>query len=456
MSSGTVSILWFRRDLRLSDHPALVAACQDASLVLPLFVIDPQGWKALAAVQRDYLVNSLAALDKAMNGALVVRVGTPSQVVRDLAREVQATAVHVSADFTPEGIACDEDVEKALMGDNVAFERTGSSYAVSPGRILKSDGAPYSIFTAFYRAWRGNGWRTPAPKPAGMQWVFGVQSDGLAAAGGDFVHEAALSQAGEAAAKARWANFRRRSLDTYDSSRDRPDLRGSSRLSPSLRFGEIHPRTLLRDLKRGKSDEVFRRELAWREFYADVLFHHPATQHDYMRAEYAAMPYDSGPRVERHIEAWRTGRTGYPIVDAGMRQLLAEGWIHNRVRMIVASFLIKDLHVEWQVGAAWFMQHLLDGDVASNTHNWQWVAGSGTDAAPYFRVFNPVSQALKFDPDGAYVRRFVPELSHLDGAAAHEPWKQPSGFRKGYPQRIVEHAVERRIALDRYELIRRR
>jgi deoxyribodipyrimidine photo-lyase len=207
-------------------------------------------------------------------------------------------------------------------------------------------------------------------------------------------------------------------------------------------------------LRRHRQEGVstFRSELCWREFYADVLWHRPASAREYLRSEYARMRYEP-PGDE--FEAWCQGKTGFPIVDAGMRQLQAEGWIHNRVRMIVASFLIKDLHVEWQHGARWFMRWLRDGDLASNQHGWQWVAGSGTDAAPYFRVFNPVSQGLKFDPDGGYVRRYVSELSELPGGAAHEPWNHPDGYAGGYPERIVDHAAERLEALARYQEIKK-
>ena len=223
-----------------------------------------------------------------------------------------------------------------------------------------------------------------------------------------------LPPAGEEAALARWRAFRDRALAGYTDDRNRPDLDGTSRLSPYLKLGVLHPRTLLADLagERGKGAHTYENELAWREFYADVLWHQPRTAWQDLRPEMSRMRYDE---PEDAIEAWRTGHTGYPIVDAGMRQLLAQGWMHNRVRMITASFLTKDLHVWWPVGARHFLDHLVDGDIASNNHGWQWVAGTGTDASPYFRVFNPVTQGLRFDPDGAYVRRWVPELAHLAG-----------------------------------------
>jgi deoxyribodipyrimidine photo-lyase len=228
----------------------------------------------------------------------------------------------------------------------------------------------------------------------------------------------------------------------------------TSHLSVHLKWGEIHPRTMLADLaaRRSKAAATYRSELAWREFYADVLFQNPRSAREYLRPEYAAMRYDDpGDR----FDAWREGRTGYPIVDAGMRQMRAIGWMHNRVRMIVASFLVKDLHIEWQHGARHFMRWLVDADLPSNQHGWQWVAGSGTDAAPYFRVFNPTTQGAKFDPDGAYVQRWVPELRGLDRKHVHEPWTSPDGVPDGYPERIVDHPAERREALARYEDIKK-
>ena len=241
-----------------------------------------------------------------------------------------------------------------------------------------------------------------------------------------------------------------------------PDLAATSGLSVHLKYGTIHPRTILADIAahpagRGAGAASFVTELAWREFYADVLWHHPASAWTDLRPALHGMRYDDpdrDPRAAERLAAWQAGRTGYPFVDAGMRQLLAEGFVHNRVRMVVASFLVKDLHVWWVHGARWFMAHLRDGDVASNSHGWQWVAGTGTDAAPYFRVFNPVAQGRRFDPDGAYVRRYVPELAHVGGAAVHEPWAAPDGYAGGYPARLVDHAAEREEALARYAAAR--
>jgi deoxyribodipyrimidine photo-lyase len=237
----------------------------------------------------------------------------------------------------------------------------------------------------------------------------------------------------------------------YHEDRNRTDLSGTSHLSHALAHGEIHPRTLLAQLGDSDGEEVYRKELAWREFYADVLFHNPHTLTEYYEPRFANMRYDDPEKNSSKLLAWKEGKTGYPIVDAAMRQLVQSGWMHNRARMIVASFLVKDLHFEWQLGAEYFEQHLTDFDPASNSHGWQWTAGCGTDASPYYRVFNPTLQGVKFDPNGDYVRKWIPELSHLSGSAVHEPWNVIDGLSAGYPAPIVSHDVERNESLARLE-----
>jgi deoxyribodipyrimidine photo-lyase len=444
------SVLWFRRDLRLADHPALCAAAADDDEVVPLFVLDPALWGPAGPSRRAYLVASLRDLDRRVGG-LQVRRGRPEEEVVAVARAAGATAVHVSADFGPYGGARDETVERALAEHDIALVRTGSPYAVSPGRVVNGSGDGYQVFTPFSRAWSEHGWPSPAGAPARVRWVQPLKShqlyrttvpDGLA-----------LPEAGEQAASRRWREFLDDGIRRYDDERDRPDLDSTSRMSVHLRWGEIHPRTMLADLasRRGAAAGRYRTELAWREFYADVLARRPDSAREYFRPDLAGMEHaDPGDG----FGAWRDGQTGYPIVDAGMRQLRAEGWMHNRVRMIVASFLLKDLHVEWQHGARHFMHWLVDGDLASNQHNWQWTAGSGTDPAPYFRIFNPVTQGRRFDPDGTYIRRYVPELRDLAGPEVHEPWRRDDGPPDGYPLPLVDHAEERREALRRFESVR--
>ncbi|MDQ3476797.1 MAG: DNA photolyase family protein [Actinomycetota bacterium] len=452
-----ISIMWFRRDLRLRDNPALLAARDAAGdgAVVPVFVLDPALWKPSGGPRRAFLLDCLNQLDESMAGHLVVRRGDPATVIPELVVELGANSVHIAADTGPYGRRRDTAVGAALTGAELVS--TGSAYAVTPGRVTKLDGDPYRVFTPFARAWRAHGWRQPATTPRAIPWMSDVDSEPLPA-----VPERdglKLPTGGEIAAHKAWQAFRDDKVADYSTERNRPDLDRTSRLSPYLHFGCIHPRTLLADLAdlADRGAHTFVNELAWREFYADVLWHQPDSARDYLQPHLKEMAYSSGPTAEAHFTAWTQGRTGYPMVDAGMRQLLAEGWMHNRVRMLVASFLIKDLHQEWTRGARWFMRHLVDGDLASNQHGWQWVAGCGTDAAPYYRVFNPVLQGKKFDPDGNYVRRYVPELRNVrvgKGGEIHEPWELPDGLPAGYPERIVDHAAERVVALERYAEIR--
>jgi len=444
LSGGT--IFWFRRDLRLGDHPALVAAADDVAVV-PLFVLDPVLLGRAGPVRMAFLFRCLRALDESIGGRLVVRTGNPIEVVPQVAREAGVDRVIVSADFGPYGRRRDHAVAGALRKDHRRLVGIGSPYAIDPGRVVKDDGKPFRVYSPFYRAWRAHGWAPPSPAPTSVGWVRGVRTHGIP---DEPPVDATLPPAGEAAALARLEEFLDSQAGGYAGSRDRADLDATSRLSPYLKYGCIHPRQVLARLGRSNSHDKLRQELAWREFYADVLWHRPEARTRALQPAMAAMQIDVGPEATRRFEAWTRGRTGFPMVDAGMRQLLGEAWVHNRVRMIVASFLVKDLHVDWTRGADWFLSHLVDGDLASNHLNWQWVAGTGTDPAPYFRVFNPVTQGKEHDPDGDYVRRWVPELAGVAGPAVHEPWKRPGGLPAGYPERIVDHAAERTEALARY------
>ena len=448
----STSILWFRRDLRLGDHPALLAALESADEVLPVFVRDPTLMGG-GGVRVERLTAALAALSADTGGALVVRTGDPAEVIAGLAAEVGAREIHVSRESTPYGLRRDQRVRAELERAGRQLVETGSPYAVGPGRVLNRTGDPYKVFTPFSRAWREHGWPQPGERPGDIAWA-------AVPGAGDADSEplgTPAAGAGEQAALARWRSFLREDLSSYGEQRDRPDLDTTSRLSVHLKYGEIHPRTILAELAEhpaaaGEGARRFVTELAWREFYADILWHWPRSAWRDLRSTLAGMAYDEGPEAATLVDAWEQGLTGFPFVDAGMRQLEAEGWMHNRVRMVTASFLVKDLHVWWPVGARYFLDHLIDGDIASNNHGWQWVAGTGTDASPYFRIFNPVTQGLRFDPDGEYVRRWIPELAHLRGAAAHEPWRSPDGYSHGYPERIVDHAEERREALRRHDL----
>ncbi|WP_375492938.1 cryptochrome/photolyase family protein [uncultured Jatrophihabitans sp.] len=444
------SVLWFRRDLRLRDHPALHEAAKDGPVVA-LFVLDPKLLKPAGAARVAFMYRTLRALDADLHehgGSLIVRRGDPANAVPEVVRAAGASSVHVSADFGPYGTQRDDAVEKALA-DDVSFVRTGSPYAIAPGRVVKGDGEPFKVYTPYYRAWKEHGYRAPASTiTSRVEWHTSLDSIDIPADPPE-AKKIELPDPGEDAALKTWRAYRKKSLSGYDKQRDRPDLDATSRMSVYLKWGCIHPRTMLADL--GPGDETYRKELAWREFYATVLSNWPESAREYFLPQMAKMEY-ARPNTKA-FTAWQEGKTGFPIVDAGMRQLLAQGWMHNRVRMIVASFLTKDLHIEWQHGARHFMQHLVDGDLASNNHGWQWTAGTGTDAAPYFRVFNPVTQGQKYDPSGDYVRRWVPELAGIEGKAVHEPWdldEQP----RGYPERIVDHKEERRVALERYQQTR--
>ncbi len=451
------TVLWFRRDLRLTDHPALLAAVAAGDgEVVPVFVVDPALWRTGAAPRLAYLARSLRHLDTTLDGRLVVRTGDPRTVVPAVAREAGATEVHVTAATEPYGRRRDEGVAAALEPDGARLVPTGSPYAVGPGQLATQAGTPFQVFTAFRGAWLDHGWHAPAPAPGAVRWT-ALGTDGVPAEPSTDVE---LPDAGEDAAHRRWSDFLSDDLERYPTDRDRPDLDGTSSMSVHLKYGEVHPRTLLADLAtvaaaRGPAAAplrdaaaTYRSELAWREFHADVLWHSPSAATTSLRAVVPEDAWAGGQAERTALDAWQHGRTGYPMVDAGMRQLRALGWMHNRVRMVVASFLVKDLHVRWQRGAEHFMQWLVDGDVPQNQLNWQWVAGSGRDAAPYFRIFNPVTQGVKFDPEGRYVRRWVPELRDIPGSAVHQPWLLPRSAAPDYPERIVDHAAERRVALD--------
>lgn len=439
------SLFWFRRDLRLSDNPALLAAIDEGEDVLALFIMDLAIAARAGAYRNAYLSDALQALDAALGGRLAVINGDPVTVLRDVISRYAITSVHVSQEYAPYGLARDSAVEAA----GIVLNQTGSIYAIAPGRVRKSDGSNYRVYTPFYRTWLTHGWRGAVHAPTNLALVLPDPAD-RAFPNWQPPEGVVLQEAGEIAAQKRWKAFKTGALAEYDQARNIPGIPGTSRLSPHLRWGEIHPRTILADLDQSRAHEVFRKEIAWREFYADILHHYPHTSRSYYSAKFQEMRYEE---PEEKFTAWCSGRTGYPIVDAAMRQLRAEGWMHNRTRMIVASFLVKDLHIEWQHGANFFMKYLIDNDVASNSHGWQWTAGCGTDASPYYRVFNPVEQGKRFDPEGNYIKKYVPELAHLHGTEIHEPWNFSDGYLHGYSNRIVDHANERLESLARLQEI---
>ena len=338
--------------------------------------------------------------------------------------------------------------------------RTGSPYAVAPGTLSNGSGGPFQVFTPFHRSWLDHGVHDPAPgvRASAVTWLRAEDPATV-----DDPDPELAELAGEKPARRAWRAWLEQDtagVADYAKLHDFPGPDATSHLSIALRWGHLHPRTVLHDLAplRSAGATALARQIAWRDFFADVLWHRPDAVTQPIRPEFKNMPTDEpdqSPTAAERLAAWQQGRTGYPLVDAGMRQLQAEGWMHNRVRMVVASFLIKDLHLGWWHGAEWFMTYLRDGDISQNQLNWQWVAGCGTDPAPYFRIFNPITQSEKFDGDGEYIRRYVPELADVPIKHLHQPWLAPDGPPEGYPGPIVDHAAERKEALDRYATIKR-
>ena len=445
----TASIVWFRRDLRLGDNPAWARGTQ-SDRVIPLFVIDPGLFRAVSSRRRSLLVGGLQALDQSLQilgGRLRVEIGDPSSVVPTVAGEGGADVVHVNREVTPYGVARDERVARL-----VNVERSEGLYVHPPGSVLTAGGRPYRVFTPFYRAWSK---RTPdVLSEPGSASISDSTGAGIPSIPGDY-------PAGEQKALGRLDRFATR-VDRYYHERDRPDLDVTSHLSIDLKYGWLGARTVFETITSGtEGASALIRQLAWRDFFGHVLAEAPEIVHEPMRPEYRTINWHDD---EAGFAAWQSGMTGYPIIDAGMRQLVAEGWIHNRVRLLAASFLVKDLLVDWRKGERFFRRQLLDADVAQNVGNWQWVAGTGSDAAPYFRIFNPVTQSRRFDPDGGYIRRWVPEIAALPNELMHAPWEtEPRqlaafGVELGvtYPQPIVEHSMARARALAAYEAARSR
>jgi deoxyribodipyrimidine photo-lyase len=442
-------LFWFRKDLRLTDHPALNLALDSGKTVYCIATADKVGslFSSLSPARQNSLKSSWFHLNQSLGGKLVV-LDSPKDLVR-FANQFNIKSVYVSSVYDTNGVSELKAVEKDLASIGANLLRGPGNYAVAPGTVRKGDGSAYRVYTPFFNEWTKQANQAPF-----------VQSEliNVAECPSEFAENKAKFKladiviAGEVQALRTLERFLGSRVNDYADQRNRADLGGTSHLSHALSHGEIHPRTILAALPQVSGAEVFRKEIAWREFYADVLHHRPDTLTQYLEPKFVGMRYDEpGEKFEK----WKAGQTGFPMVDAGMRQLLTTGWMHNRVRMIVASFLVKDLHLEWQLGAAWFEEHLTDFDPASNSHGWQWTAGCGTDASPYYRIFNPISQGLKFDPNGDYVRKFIPELRHLDGSTALEPWEHPHGYSFNYAKRVVDHAAERVESLARLEELKR-
>jgi deoxyribodipyrimidine photo-lyase len=476
----TPIIVWFRRDLRLADHAALSAAAGAGGPVVPLFILDDEAagdWRPGGA-SRWWLHRSLASLEQAISalgGQLILRRGVTTDVLSQVAAETGAKTVHCTRAYEPWAARLEHDVHDRLASGGVALKRFAGTLLHEPDQVTTQSGEPYKVYTPFWRALRQKvelGRPIAAPKrlatvarrlesepldawellPRRPDWAAGLRDTWTP---------------GEAGARERLDTFIADALRGYASGRNRPDLASTSRLSPHLAFGEISPRQCWRAVQAAAADapavdqaaETFLKELAWREFSAHLLFHFPDLPTAPFRANFAGFPWR---RDEGALAAWQAGRTGYPIVDAGMRELWSTGWMHNRVRMITASFLIKDLLIPWQEGEAWFWDTLVDADLANNAASWQWVAGSGADAAPYFRIFNPTKQGETFDPDGAYVRRWVPEIAGMPNRYIHAPSAAPQDvldaagvvIGETYPAPLVDHAKAREAALAAFEKVK--
>ncbi len=473
------ALLWFRRDLRLADNPALAAAVASGLPVIPVFVLDDEdaGEWAAGGASRWWLHGALASLDgslRARGARLVLRRGKASQVIARLARETDAKAVFWNRRYEPWATARDAQIKAALQKNGVAAQSFNAALLAEPWTVSTKDGGPYRVFTPFWKSLRALDHAPPqtkAPKhfaaPAAWPASDALASWHLQPTAPDWaVVMRQCWQPGEDQARAMLRHFVESTLSRYHETRDRPGLAGTSRLSPHLHFGEIGPRQIWHAVQTAvnagspsRGAEVFLSEIGWREFSHHLLHHFPDLVSRPLRSEFLRFPWADAPG---QLRAWQRGRTGYPIVDAGMRELWATGWMHNRVRMIVASFLTKHLRIDWRDGAKWFWDTLVDADLANNSCNWQWVAGCGADAAPYFRIFNPVLQGAKFDPDGAYVRRWVPELAKLPASVLHAPWTArpvelaDAGVTLGktYPQPIVDHATARAQALAAFQRIK--
>ncbi len=470
------AIMWFRQDLRLKDNPALRAAAHGGTPLLCIFILDEEVMR-LGGASRWWLHHSLAALGAALEKhgvPLLLKRGSAGPILEELAAETGARALYWNRCYEPAAIARDKKIKDAMKEKGLEVKSFNAALLCEPWEIATKTGEPFKVFTPFWKALQQK--TIPAPLPAPEELMAGPKVEGEALetfallpskpdwAGG--LKEA--WQPGEEGARARLAAFLDEHLREYPAKRDLPAQPATSRLSPHLHWGEIGPRQVwsateaafASDAMQTKSGTAFLRELAWRDFSHNLLFHWPSLESENWKSAFDAFPW---VKDEKGFKAWCAGKTGYPIVDAGMRELWHTGWMHNRVRMIAASFLIKDLLVHWKEGADWFWETLADADLANNYASWQWVAGSGADASPYFRIFNPVLQSEKFDPKGAYIRKWVPELAGLDDKHIHRPWEAPeaalekAGIKIGrdYPAPVVDHFEARDRALEAYQAVKR-
>ena len=473
MSRASPVIMWFRQDLRLADNPALSAAVDRGAPVLPVYILDDTNagdWFPGAA-SRWWLHCSLAQLDRALDGKLLLLRGDPRELLPNLANRYQAPGVFWNRLYEPWAMSRDTAIKSRLQQASVEVRSFNGSLLFDPPSTNKADGTPYRVFTPFYRKGclgRGILPRRPLPAPADPE-IFEAK-DGLELDDLELLPRVKwydeierVWKPGEVGANERLQTFLDTGLENYDEGRDRPDQQFVSRLSPHLHFGELSPNQAwyaVDDTGTGLdlpgNEDRFLSELGWREFSYNLLYNTPTLPTDNLQRKFDRFPWRSDPAA---LKRWQRGLTGYPIVDAGMRELWRTGYMHNRVRMIVGSFLVKNLMLHWHHGERWFRDTLLDADLANNSASWQWIAGCGADAAPYFRIFNPVTQGKRFDPDGAYVREYVPELANLPDRYSQEPWAAPAevlleadvALGNTYPEPIVDLKASRERALAAFK-----
>jgi len=462
-------IVWIRRELRIHDHLALRAAASDAKSIVPLFILEDQLEHA-APGRKEVIVNSLEELRNAFRrkgGELFIRAGEPHAVLHKLLTESGANGVYLTREFDPELRSRDLKIRSSVEGIGKSWKEFNDHVLFDVQEILtKSERRPFTVFSAYQRAWKEKEQHIPPPLPAIKEFhtprlpageIPQLRGNRRAAGSLDVT-------GGESNGFNVLGNFLRKSVGIYQERRDFPAVHGTSRLSHHLSAGTLSIRTVYHRLRqesasrRGREKlgvDGFLSELIWREFYYQILANFPHVVHCSFNSKYDDLEWSSN---DEHFERWSKGLTGVPIVDASMRQLNTTGWMHNRGRMIVANFLTKDLHIDWRRGEAYFMKHLVDGDLALNNGGWQWCAGTGNDAQPWFRIFNPVLQSKKFDPKGEFIRRYVPELEHVPDKYIHDPWLMPASFQKQsgcqvgktYPKPVVDHDVERKRALALY------
>lgn len=452
----STAIVWFRQDLRLSDNPALYYAAKENHSILPLYILD----ESLGKAQQWWLHQSLFSLQKQFKKygvPLLLKRGNALAILKELCEKKEISAIYWNRCYEPAAIKRDREVKEKLTAQGIKVQSYKGNLLHEPWEVKNKQGSFFKVFTPF--------WNKLALEPMPMDLLpvpilkaaFSCETDVLDqwklqpkkpnwAMG---LEEA--WKPGERQAQKMLDHFISELLCHYSKDRDFPAKNGSSRLSPYLHFGEISARQIAAAINQAKKSEPFLRQLYWREFSYHLLYHFSKFPEENFQEKFNRFEWKYDPEL---LMCWQKGQTGYPIVDAGMRELWHTGYMHNRVRMIAASFLVKDLLIDWREGAKWFWDTLVDADLANNSMGWQWVAGSGVDASPYYRIFNPILQGKKFDPEGEYVRRWIPELARTPKAHIHEPWKSPENIRKNYPAPIIEHNFARQRALETYKKLK--